>query len=189
MPAHINGFSLAYTAVGAVVLWSGIKGETISATFKGLLSGTPPSDNTEQISTAADTTTGTSGTSGSTSTGTAPAGNTGADTTTAAANQAIAKLLAAPYGWSTGTEWTDLVSLWNQESGWSNTADQCLQRRVRHPAGAPRFQDGRRGEPPDLERVSPDFVGPVLYPEHLRQPVGRMGSRSREQLVLTWPPA
>ncbi len=122
MPGKINGFSLAYTVAGGIVLWSGIKGWSISQTFKNLLSGTTPTANTEQITDTAfggpaDTT------SPAGSTASAPAGNTGADTATAAANQAIAKLLAAPYGWSTGTEWTDLVSLWNQESGWSNTAE------------------------------------------------------------------
>lgn len=42
---------------------------------------------------------------------------------TAAANQQIGKMLAASYGWSAGTEWDDLVRLWDQESGWSNTAE------------------------------------------------------------------
>ena len=42
---------------------------------------------------------------------------------TAAKNQQIGKMLAASYGWSQGTEWDDLVRLWDQESGWSNTAD------------------------------------------------------------------
>jgi hypothetical protein len=41
----------------------------------------------------------------------------------AAPNQNIGKLLAAGYGWSTGQQWADLVSLWDRESGWSNTAD------------------------------------------------------------------
>ena len=57
MPAKINGFSLAYTAVGGVVLWSGIKGEKISDTFRGLLSGKPPAGGQEPIA-------GTSGTGG-----------------------------------------------------------------------------------------------------------------------------
>jgi len=39
----------------------------------------------------------------------------------AAPNQATGKLLAASYGWSTGTQWDDLVSLWDRESGWDNT--------------------------------------------------------------------
>jgi resuscitation-promoting factor RpfB len=50
------------------------------------------------------------------------AGATGVAGQTAAANQAIAKLLTAPFGWNTGAEWTDLVNLWNQESGWNNLA-------------------------------------------------------------------
>lgn len=52
MPGHANGFSLAYTATGAVVLWSGIKGWTISQTFRQLLSGKTPSGSSEPISTA-----------------------------------------------------------------------------------------------------------------------------------------
>jgi resuscitation-promoting factor RpfB len=42
-----------------------------------------------------------------------------------AANQATGKLLAAGYGWSTGTQWDTLVQLWNQESGWSNIAQNA----------------------------------------------------------------
>ncbi len=44
-------------------------------------------------------------------------------TGTPAANQNTGKLLAAPYGWSSGPQWDALVKLWNRESGWSNTAD------------------------------------------------------------------
>jgi hypothetical protein len=49
----------------------------------------------------------------------------------AAPNQATGKLLAAAYGWNTGQQWADLVSLWDRESGWSNTADT----RVTHAGG------------------------------------------------------
>lgn len=49
MPGHVNGFSLAYTAIGAVVMWSGIRGTTLSTTFKGLLSGTAPTANQEPV--------------------------------------------------------------------------------------------------------------------------------------------
>ena len=115
MPGRINGFSLAYTATGAVVLWSGIKGSSISGTFRSLTSGSAQVASTEPISTtSADT---------AAAGGSAAPGNTGASSASAAANQNIARMLAAPYGWSTGTEWADLVSLWNQESGWSNTAE------------------------------------------------------------------
>ena len=131
MPGRINGFSLAYTAVGGVVLWSGIKGTTLTATFQSLLKGQSPSGDTQTIGTPSvtigDGSTGSSSSPGAVSAtggnGATPAGNTGASTSTAAANQAIARLLTAPYGWSTGTQWADLVSLWNRESGWSNTAE------------------------------------------------------------------
>jgi hypothetical protein len=117
MPARVNGFSLAYTAIGGIVLWSGITGTSLNTTFKGLLSGQGPAADQEPIT----ITVAPAGSAGSS--GTTPAGNTGAGSASAAANQATARLLAAPYGWSAGTQWTDLVSLWNQESGWSNTAD------------------------------------------------------------------
>ena len=40
-----------------------------------------------------------------------------------APNQATGKLLAASFGWNTGQQWDDLVKLWDQESGWNNTAE------------------------------------------------------------------
>ena len=113
----VNGFTIAYTAIGGIVLWSGITGTTLTTTFQDLLKGQAPSQNEEAIPIVAQSSTGSS------STGSAAPGNTGAANAGAAANQATAKLLAAPYGWSTGTQWADLVSLWNQESGWSNTAE------------------------------------------------------------------
>ncbi len=101
------------------MLWSGIKGETISATFRGLLSGQAPAGGQQPI-TGTTSTTAAGATAASAATG-----DTGASSASAAANQAIAKLLAATYGWSTGTQWADLVSLWNRESGWSSTAQNA----------------------------------------------------------------
>jgi resuscitation-promoting factor RpfB len=119
MPGTVNGWTVGYAAVGGLVLWSGIAGTSLSATVKGALAGQSPSQlpDTEPITPATASAAGTGAPAAS-----APAGNTGAANSTAAANQAIAKVLAAPYGWSTGTQWDDLVSLWNAESGWSATA-------------------------------------------------------------------
>jgi hypothetical protein len=62
----------------------------------------------------------------STSSGGSGAGNTGASSSSASQNQAMAKNIisvnSSYKGWNSGTEWDDLVSLWNQESGWNNTA-------------------------------------------------------------------
>lgn len=55
-------------------------------------------------------------------TGIPAGGNTPAGNTSASDNQALAKSMAKPYGWDSGQQWADLVSLWNRESGWSNTA-------------------------------------------------------------------
>ncbi|MGO9220545.1 MAG: lytic transglycosylase domain-containing protein [Streptosporangiaceae bacterium] len=93
----------------------------MTAALRSVLSGQKPSGaNVNPIGTpAAGTTTAPAGG------GSAAPGDTGASSATAAKNQAIARLLAAPYGWSTGQEWADLVSLWNRESGWSNTAENA----------------------------------------------------------------
>jgi hypothetical protein len=123
----VSGLAVAYTTVGGIILWSGIKGETLADTFKAIASGSAPTSDEQKIGTpelgigsgSASTTPG-STPGGSDSSSAAP-GDTTAHTASAVANQAVARLLAASYGWSTGTQWDDLVSLWNQESGWSNT--------------------------------------------------------------------
>lgn len=50
--ARVNGFSLAYTAAGAVVLWSGIRGWTLSQTARSLLGGGTPAASSEPINTS-----------------------------------------------------------------------------------------------------------------------------------------
>lgn len=112
----LSGTAVAEIGIGGLLVYSGIKGYTLADTFQSLAKGTAPSD-TETIATAAAAPAATGST-----TATAAAGNTGADSSTAAQNQAIGQQLAAAYGWSTGQEWEDLVSLWNQESGWNNLA-------------------------------------------------------------------
>jgi hypothetical protein len=118
MAGNLNGFTIGYTVVGVILLYSGIQGSSISSTFQSLISGSATVTDSETINTSSVE----QSEAASAAASPAPAGNTGAATASAAANQAIAKVLAAPYGWSTGTQWTDLVSLWNQESGWNNTA-------------------------------------------------------------------
>ena len=112
MPGNINGFSLAYTAIGGVVLWSGIKGEPLSATFKGLLSGKAP----------AATGTQTIG-SGTPATSAAPAGsNTPEPSGTPGSNEAVLKQVAAAFGW-TGAQWTALYNVeMREDASFSLTA-------------------------------------------------------------------
>ncbi len=115
----VTGKSVALTAAGGILLWSGISGTSLSTAFRDLLSGQELTQDQEPIGTAAAA----SGSTGSG--GSAAPGNTGADTAVALANQAIGRIQSAAYGWAAGAQWDDLVSLWNQESGWSNTAQNA----------------------------------------------------------------
>jgi resuscitation-promoting factor RpfB len=109
------------TGTGLLFMYCGWKNKSILSAIQTLVKGTAPSS---AASLGASINANTVSTSSSSSSGSASAaaGDTGASTVEAVKNQTIGKILAAPYGWSTGTEWTDLVSLWNQESGWNNLA-------------------------------------------------------------------
>jgi hypothetical protein len=111
----ISAAAVAYIAVGGLVAYSGVKGATLSDTFQAVLKGNLSLTDTETI-----------GTPASSGTATGTAGDTGASSATAAENQALAKQLAASMGyasWTTGQEWADWVSLWNQESSWMDEAN------------------------------------------------------------------
>lgn len=113
MASNTKGIALGAVAVGSLLAWSGLKGKKWTAGLRDIISGKAPAK-------APDTPITSASFAGEIS---AATGNTGANSQTAAHNQAIAKLLATPFGWSVGQEWSDLVSLWNQESGWNNTAE------------------------------------------------------------------
>ena len=113
MPGKVNGFSVAYATAGGIVLWSGIKGSSISDTVRSVLAGSTSPPVTEAVTTAAESPSGG---------GSAAAPAPSAANSTAAANQAIGQRLAAGFGWGSGQEWDALVALWNRESGWNNTA-------------------------------------------------------------------
>ena len=124
---------------GAILLWSGLKGHRWTTTLRSVLSGQPvPQAQELSIQTAPGAY------SGSTSAGSPSTTAVGG---TVAKNKAIARLLAAPYGWSVGQEWADLDWLWTEESGWNNHA--------RNPSGAygipqalPASKMGRLANPP-----------------------------------------
>lgn len=116
----LDGPAVAMSVTGGVLLWSGLKGQTVPQTLHAVLSGSPAALSAEgSAATAAETAASSSGS------GTAAASDTSAHSPSAAANQATARALAIAMGhpgWVAGQEWADWVSLWNQESGWSSTA-------------------------------------------------------------------
>jgi hypothetical protein len=120
--SNISGIAVAEVLTGFVLLWSGAKNATIKDTLTSFLKGTEPAANPTGAPTigvgepaAGSTAAGTS----STAAANAPAADL---TGTAAANEALGKVMAAAYGWATGTEWTDLNNIVMAESGWRNTA-------------------------------------------------------------------
>lgn len=113
---RINGFAAGAIAIGGVFVWSGLNNKKITQTLQDLIKGSKPVPAPEGSPSAI---------AQNQQTINAATGNTGAGTQTAAHNQSLAKVLATPFGWSGGQQWTCLVELWNQESGWSNTAENA----------------------------------------------------------------
>jgi hypothetical protein len=62
MASRINGFSVAYTIAGAVILWSGVSNNSISATLRDILSGKSPANVPESLPNEAATSTATTST-------------------------------------------------------------------------------------------------------------------------------
>lgn len=107
---EIDGIALGVIAAGGLLTYAGIRGYSVPHALQALIRGQAPSVRANQISGG-----GPPSTAGQLNIG------AGAQGGSASQNQAIAKLLAAKYGWSTGPEWDALVRLWNSESSWSNT--------------------------------------------------------------------
>jgi hypothetical protein len=116
--------ALGAVFAGSLFLYAALTGRTVLGSVKALISGKAPATVTPAASSAvpvaADIANAAAAAAGSVTL--SPAGNTGAANAGAAANQATAKMLAASMGhagWTTGQQWADWVSLWNQESGWN----------------------------------------------------------------------
>jgi Transglycosylase SLT domain len=108
----ISGAGVALVAGGGVLVFSGVENTPVTQVFRSLARGQKPAAGPEAtVAANAETISDATGIP-----------FTPPSTALAAANQAVARVLAAPYGWSTGQEWAALVALWNRESSWDNTA-------------------------------------------------------------------
>jgi resuscitation-promoting factor RpfB len=113
--------AVALGGLGSVIIYSAVKGKGWTSSLRDVIAGNSPAsgpDTNAITSGSGDTESGGDDNSGS-------SGDTGAATKSAAKNQAVAKLLCASYGWSTGNQWECLLKLWNKESSWDNTADNA----------------------------------------------------------------
>jgi hypothetical protein len=114
MAKGVPGLPVAIIAAGGILTWSGIYNQSLSNALGSIISGTAPKAG-PQTATDVSQTTETSPAGGTiTSTGGEPSGSD-------ASNQALGKMMAAAYGWSTGSEWTALNNIVMAESGWSST--------------------------------------------------------------------
>jgi resuscitation-promoting factor RpfB len=113
-----NAGNLLLTAAGGILIWAGLKGKSVTGVVRALIGGESPASapNANSVTGASGTTSGTTG---------IPTGIGNTTSGSASANQSLARQIASAMGlssWTTGQEWSDWVSLWNQESGWSATA-------------------------------------------------------------------
>jgi len=135
--AGLSGLGLVYLTGGALLVWSGVTNNGVGMVLKSALGGTGTLSATESADIAGSESAADVGTN-------IPVPTSG----NAAANQAIAKVLAAPYGWSTGQEWADLVNLWERESSWSNTATNPSSGAYGIPQALPASKMGALANPP-----------------------------------------
>ena len=106
MAKKIDGPGIAAIGVGVIFVYGGVKGFSPVKAFENIIKGKNPNEGQSTLSLTAATIT---------------ANGSGAQGGTPSQNQAIAKTIAKGYGWDSGAEWNALVSLWDSESGWSNT--------------------------------------------------------------------
>jgi hypothetical protein len=66
----VKGLPVAYATIGGIILWSGVKGDTIEATVRSLLSGSAPQAGTQTIGTPSVGITTPSSSTSTTATGT-----------------------------------------------------------------------------------------------------------------------
>ena len=108
--AKINGIAIALIGSGAISMWAGIKGMSITGVIQDIVQGKNPKDavaNQWQASSSGATT-------ASASPVVSAAGTVGQ-------YQAYAFSQFSKYGWGTDQQ-APLVSLWNKESGWNQNA-------------------------------------------------------------------
>lgn len=114
----LNGPAIGAVAVGAVFVYSGIKGYSVLKTVQNVISGTPGNIGQTATNPLSGGGSNTSGNTGGTSAG---GGGNPPPTPDPGSNMALMKSKAAAYGWNTGAEWSALYQLEMSEAGFDNT--------------------------------------------------------------------
>jgi hypothetical protein len=104
-----KGIAAAVGVTGVILVWSGVENRSVLSVVRDLIAGKKPAPGP-----------GTAITDPATAALGSLAGSAGnAATPSDAQNEALGRLLAAPYGWSAGAEWTALNNIVMAESGWN----------------------------------------------------------------------
>jgi hypothetical protein len=121
-PGGISGVGIAAVFAGGILVWSGVKGFSVSGVFRDLISGKQPAklQQTTPV-TAGGLFSGLNPINLLSSTSTTGSTATGGVSGTAAQNKALAQRMAAQYGWDTGPQWDAINAIAMAESGWSDT--------------------------------------------------------------------
>lgn len=109
-----DGAMIAVAGFGVLLTWSAVSNQKITVALQDIVKGTKPPPGPAGNTPITDT-----GGSVSGSFTDSPGGQTAKQK---AANQALGKVMAAAYGWSTGAEWTALNNIVMAESGWDADA-------------------------------------------------------------------
>jgi hypothetical protein len=110
----ISGLGLAYATAGGVLLWSGIKGETVAQTVGELARGKQPSGTNGEAVTVPSSPSSATSAGGGGGSFAAPVGSGSSSGGMSALQQA-----AKPYGWDKGAQWTSLVYVEMREAGFN----------------------------------------------------------------------
>lgn len=166
MANEFNGRGLALLSLGVVMAYSAVRGKSFLGTVQSVIRGRDPA-------------------AGSVSVPVIPIDSGGAVTPgtvnrpvvggSAATNQGIARMIAAPYGWSAGSEWQALDSLWSRESSWSNVARNTSSGAYGISQALPPDKLPKAGQPPELGGSS-SAVSQIAW--GLQYIQGRYGSPS-----------
>ena len=186
----ISGVAVGAIAVGAVFVYGGFTGKSPSAALVAIVRGKNPSGVPGPLSTAQALATG--GQSSDSGGGGAPAAP--ADGSQAIAQQIIK--LKYPQ-WNSANDWSALVSLWNRESGWSNTADtRQTGAGGDHPGSAvfaygiaqarPATKYPKLGQPPDLGGQSDPQSQIVWGLEYIAGRYGSPAAAWQHELANNW---
>ena len=113
----LSGIGLAYATVGGVLVWSGIKGESVAQTVGELARGKQPSGTNQQPVTFPSAPSSSSSAGGGGGAFATPIGSGSSSAGMSALQQA-----AKPYGWNTGAQWSKLVYVEMREAGFNPRA-------------------------------------------------------------------